>query len=87
MIKIIENIPLARNKIRIKDLQFGEVAKTRDGKVIMRVKSSNPGQQYQCESNFTVINLQTGTVWHPNQELLFQIITLVDATMHIAEYV
>jgi hypothetical protein len=74
--------PLPADKMRISDTEVGDIFKTMDGKICMRVQLCNDFTA-PINNQLAIVNLQTGRVWHPAAALMSEWIQLLKATMTI----
>ena len=80
-------------KVRMNDMKVGDIFKTEEGKIMMRVSLVNTmfdhvgTSAYEISKRFTVINLQTGTIWQPINQIRNQVVFPQNAVVHISDKV
>ena len=75
---------IKRDALLMVDIDIGDVFKTHDNRIMMRIQSSHHVRDVDA-SGFYLINLQTGNIWCPSKNNLNEKITMVKATIHIKE--
>ena len=84
--------PIKTKVVRMNDMKVGDIFKTEDGKILMRISLNtmfhNVGAPaYELSKRFTVLNLQTGTISQPIDQVRNQIVVPQNAVVHLSEKV
>jgi len=87
VLRFIEDPPVQYPKYKMHHMEIGQIFKTEDNKILMRVEICVTNRLVYPNTKFGVVNLQTGKFWEPTESTQNESVKLLSATMHIAEIV